>query len=144
MTFILVDFPNVKNYLEKIVTGHSQIHPSATVLDEGWSSAVLEPYYFVVLPDEGDQIIRLRTRLMMFDFGEDPATGSAASALASYLSLRKGEAGKTYNYKIEQGVEMGRPSQIEVKVSLDASGTSVREVLLSGTATPVMQGTLST
>ena len=142
MTFILVDFPTTKDYLGKIETGHGQIDPSVTVLDEGWSSAVLEPYYYVILPDEGDGITSLRTRLMMFDFGEDPATGSAASALASYLSLRKGEASKTYTYKIEQGVEMGRPSQIEVKVSLDASGKSVREVLLSGTATPLMEGTL--
>lgn len=142
MTFILVDFPNTKDYLEKIETGNAQIDPSVTVLDEGWSSAVLEPYYYVILPDEGDHITRLRTRLLMFNFGEDPATGSAASALASYLSLQKGEAGKTYTYKIEQGVEMGRRSQIGVEVGLDASGKSVKEVLLSGTAAPLMQGTL--
>lgn len=142
MSFILVDFPSVKDYLEKIKTGYPKIDPSVTLLDEGWSSTVLEPYYYVKLPDEGDGITRLRTRLIMFDEGEDPATGSAASALTSYLSLQKGEASKTYNYHLEQGVEMGRRSQIGVAVRLDATGESVREVLLSGTAVSVMQGQL--
>jgi predicted PhzF superfamily epimerase YddE/YHI9 len=47
---------------------------------------------------------------MMVDGTEDSATGSAASALAGYLSLKKGKAGGRYRYEMAQGVEMGRVS----------------------------------
>lgn len=142
MNFVLVDFPNVDEYLVRLRTGFPSVDPDVTKLDEGWSSSVIAPYYYVVLPEQQDETIRLRTRLIMTVVGEDPATGSAASALSSYLSLRKGEAGGKYTYEIEQGVEMGRPSRIGVQVTLDSQGKSVAKVLLSGTATPVMQGTL--
>ncbi len=44
--------------------------------------------------------------------GEDPATGSAAGPLGAYLAARAGCARVT----IEQGVEMGRPSRLEVEM----------------------------
>ena len=143
MNFVLVDFPRLDDYLEKIRSDQPAIDPNVTRLDEGWSAAMIAPYYYVVLADEGDGIIRIRTRFIIEYIGEDSATGSGAAALASYLSLRKGEAGKTYTIKIEQGVEMGRSSKIEVEVALDDSGKSIKRVLLSGTAVAVMQGILT-
>lgn len=143
MNFVLVDFPRLDDYLEKIRSDQPAIDPSVLRLDGGWSSAIIAPYYYVLLADEGDGIIRIRTRMIMDPVDEDPATGSAAAALASYLSLQKGEAGKTYTYKIEQGVEMGRSSRIEVEVALDGGGKSIKQVLLSGTAVAVMQGALT-
>lgn len=84
----------------------------------------------------------------MFGSREDPATGSAASALASYLSVQTGRAGR-YKYRLTQGVEMGQKSQIAVEVSVKATGTErgndnveVEEVLLSGSAVLTMQGIL--
>lgn len=74
--------------------------------------------------------------------GEDPATGSAACTLASFLALQTGGTSKTVNYAIEQGEEMGRRSVIGVTVMLDATGKAVGNVVLSGSAVPVMQGTL--
>lgn len=142
MTFILVDFPSVEDYLEKLGIAQGEIDPDITKLDAGWSSTIVVTYYYAHLPDQGDQTTRLRCRLIMSVVGEDPATGSAASALGCYLSLQKGEANKTYTYKIEQGVEMGRRSQIGVEVTLDANGKGVKEVLLLGTATPLMHGSL--
>lgn len=142
MSFVLVDFPQVDDYLAKVRVGYPSIDPSATQLDEGWSSSVLAPYYYAILPAQEDQIIRVRTRMIMSNIGEDPATGSAAAALSSYLALQQGQSSHTYAYEIEQGVEMGRRSEIGVKVTLDESGKHVKEVLLSGTATPVMKGTL--
>lgn len=142
MNFVLVDFPRLDDYLEKVRSDQREIDPTVTRLDQGWSSAIIAPYYYVLLGDEGDDITRIRTRMIMDPVDEDPATGSAAAALASYLSLQKGEAGKTYSYEINQGVEMGRSSQIGVKVALDDSGRSVKQVFLSGTAVAVMQGTV--
>ena len=66
---------------------------------------------------------------------EDPATGAAAAAFGAYLRWR-GELVPPARFTISQGVEMGRPSLIEVEVpdtdggirvtgtavSLDASG----------------------
>ena len=75
--------------------------------------------------------------------GEDPATGSAACTLASFLALQAGGSSRIFDYSIEQGVEMGRRSVIGVKITLDATGKAVRKVVLSGSAVPVMQGTLS-
>lgn len=142
MNFVLVDFPQVEKYLEKVQAGYPGIEPSAMKLDEGWSSSVLVPYYYVTLPAQEDKVTRLRTRLIHATIGEDPATGSAAAALTSYLALQQGGSSQAYTYKIDQGVEMGRHSEIGVKVILDESGKSLKEVLLSGTAVRVMQGTL--
>ena len=132
----------MEDCLEKLGIAQGEINPDIIKLDAGWSSTIVVTYCYAHLPDQGDQITRLRSRLIMSVVGEDLATGSAASALGCYLSLQKGEANKTYTYKIEQGVEMGRRSQIGVEVTLDANGKGVKEVLLLGTATPLMHGSL--
>lgn len=59
---------------------------------------------------------------------EDPATGAAAAALGAYLRWR-GELRPPARFTISQGVEMGRPSLIEVEVPADTGGIRV-----SGTA----------
>lgn len=143
MNFVLIDFPRLDDYLEKLRSDHLAVDPSVMILDKGWSSDIVAPYYYVVLPDQEDGTERVRTRLILPMVVEDPATGSAASALASYLSLQKGEASKTYTYKVEQGVEMGRSSHIGVEVTLDGSGKSVKQVMLSGTSVTVLQGTIA-
>ncbi len=51
---------------------------------------------------------------------EDPATGAAAAALGAYLRWR-GELVPPARFTITQGVEMGRPSLLEVEVP-DADG----------------------
>lgn len=142
MSFVLVDFPRVESYLENLRVGYPSIDSNMIHLDEGWASSVIAPYYYVVLPYKEDNITRLRTRLIMSTVGEDPATGSAAAALCTYLALQRGQSSHTYAYKIDQGVEMGRHSEIGVEVTLDRSGKFVEEVLLSGTATRVMKGTV--
>lgn len=80
--------------------------------------------------------------MVELDF-EDPATGSAASALTSYLNL-KGDVDET-KYRITQGVELGRKSDIETHVVSKAGqdGTRlIKEVRLGGTARVVMKGEL--
>jgi PhzF family phenazine biosynthesis protein len=51
---------------------------------------------------------------------EDPATGAAAAAFGAYLR-RRGELVPPARFTISQGVEMGRPSLIEVEIP-DATG----------------------
>ncbi|MGG7465109.1 PhzF family phenazine biosynthesis protein [Plantibacter sp. YIM 135347] len=63
---------------------------------------------------------------------EDPATGSAAAAFAGYL-LAGGHAESGERFTITQGVEMGRPSRIEVELLDDAAR-------IAGPVTPIERG----
>jgi trans-2,3-dihydro-3-hydroxyanthranilate isomerase len=82
-------------------------------------------------------------RVRMFGSGvgisEDPATGSAAAALAGYLGKRAGKDG-TQRWRIEQGVEMGRPSLIEAEA--DVREGAVTAVRVGGRAVAVSRGTM--
>src|SRR6185312_89088 len=46
---------------------------------------------------------------------EDTATGSANACLAGYLAARAAQTGGTLRWTVDQGVEMGRPSRIEIE-----------------------------
>jgi trans-2,3-dihydro-3-hydroxyanthranilate isomerase len=90
----------------------------------------------------GESLIHLRTRMFAPLAGvmEDPATGSAAAALAALLtSLAPGD-NVDLHYEIEQGVEMGRPSQIVASASKTSEGPVVATV--AGSCMPAGQGKL--
>lgn len=72
---------------------------------------------------------------------EDPATGSAAAALAGYLAAREPAREGTWRWVVAQGLEMGRPSRIEIEA--DKRGGAVSAVRVGGRAVLVMRGTLS-
>jgi trans-2,3-dihydro-3-hydroxyanthranilate isomerase len=85
---------------------------------------------------------RLRARMFAPLGGvlEDPATGSANAALAALLtSLAPGENADLH-YEIEQGVEMGRPSQIIAGAVKTAEGPILATV--AGECVNVMRGTV--
>ena len=71
---------------------------------------------------------------------EDPATGSAAAAFAGYLALHGGYRDGDHVIGIEQGYEMGRPSQIELTLRL--AGGRLSGAAIAGDAVVVMEGTL--
>ena len=73
---------------------------------------------------------------------EDPATGSAAAALAGYLGGQPERPEGWHGWEIRQGVEMGRPSVIAVRARRE--GGKVSEVRVGGTAIAVMEGTIET
>lgn len=88
---------------------------------------------------EGDAM-RLRARMFAPLGGvlEDPATGSANAALAALLtSLAPGE-NVDLRYEIEQGVEMGRPSQIVAGARKTAEGPVL--AMVAGDCVNVMRG----
>ncbi|KPJ96473.1 MAG: hypothetical protein AMS18_00805 [Gemmatimonas sp. SG8_17] len=72
---------------------------------------------------------------------EDPATGSAAGALGSYLvqrgvvQARNGVA----TVVVEQGIEIGRPSRIDVEISVGELA-EIHEVRVGGQAVTVIRG----
>jgi len=67
---------------------------------------------------------------------EDPATGSAGGSLGAYL-VKHGRLKPSEPLAIQQGVEMGRPSEIHVEVNSDR-GRLVPKV--SGSAVRVFEG----
>ena len=72
---------------------------------------------------------------------EDPATGSAAGALACYL-VRYGvftAANGVAAIIMDQGIEMGRPSRILTQVSVGKEG-EITEVRVGGTAVMIIEG----
>ncbi len=69
---------------------------------------------------------------------EDPATGAATTALAGYLAPLGTEPSGTVNWLVDQGVEMGRPSRLEVEV--DLSESVVTGIRVSGSSVLVSHG----
>jgi len=77
--------------------------------------------------------------MMPWGMYEDAATGSAAGSLGAYL-VKHGKLGAGHTLHIAQGVEMGRPSEIEVEVSQTGKKLTPR---VSGAAVKVFEGTIS-
>ncbi|HWW20587.1 MAG TPA: PhzF family phenazine biosynthesis protein [Steroidobacteraceae bacterium] len=71
---------------------------------------------------------------------EDPATGSASAALIGLLASLRTAHTEERSWRIEQGVEMGRPSLICGRT--EKRSGNVAGVHISGGAVPVMQGQL--
>ena len=71
---------------------------------------------------------------------EDPATGSAAVALGGYLAAREPRPEGTFTWSIAQGLEMGRPSRLDVEV-VKREGR-VTEVAVGGSAVIVSEGSM--
>ncbi|MFL5338302.1 MAG: PhzF family phenazine biosynthesis protein, partial [Geminicoccaceae bacterium] len=112
----------------------------AVLHGEGFlQAAETKGVFLFVRRSAGDQF---RARMFAPGAGivEDPATGSAAAALAGYLGGRPGLADGWHSWDIRQGVEMGRPSLIATRARRE--GERVVEVRVGGTAVPVMEGTL--
>ncbi|EKV15995.1 Phenazine biosynthesis-like protein, putative [Penicillium digitatum PHI26] len=112
---------------------------STDYLDEGWQAGLICVYFIVRDVEDSvsnKKVIRSRTILGTL---EDPATGSAASGLAAYLTLTEGKAGQNHQYHVVQGVEMGRRSDIGVGAKLDGD-KKIEQVMLTGTAISVSEG----
>lgn len=71
---------------------------------------------------------------------EDPATGGAASALGGYLGSRCTDDGGIHRWTIEQGKEMGRPSEIHLTVEREDG--VVKAVRVGGRAVRMSEGHL--
>jgi PhzF family phenazine biosynthesis protein len=63
----------------------------------------------------GEHLVRMRDFCAPIGVLEEPASGTTSAALADYLN-RHPPGSKTATVTVEQGAELGRPSQIEVHV----------------------------
>lgn len=71
---------------------------------------------------------------------EDPATGSACTALGGYLAMRALARNGTLRWIVEQGFEMGRPSILDVEA--DVTDGKITGIRVGGSTVLVMEGVL--
>ncbi|KAK0216853.1 phenazine biosynthesis PhzF protein [Armillaria fumosa] len=91
-------------------------------------------YAFVRMADGS-----IRTRMFKGSY-EDPATGSAACALGGWLGQQNGDG--NWSFKLVQGVEIGRRSEITVFATV--SDRQVVSIELVGNTVQVMEGKVQT
>lgn len=72
---------------------------------------------------------------------EDPATGSASAATIAFLTQLRPERDVVADWRVEQGVDMGRPSLILGHTEKKAG--TVTTVRVGGSAVQVMEGSLT-
>lgn len=84
-----------------------------------------------------------RARMLAGHHGlvEDPATGSAAAAFAGAVFHFDAPRERTNRIAIEQGVEMGRPSQIRLEI--DVAAGRITGARIGGCAVVVAEGRLA-
>lgn len=101
------------------------------------------PDLYLLTPLDGTRGQGWRARMFGPHVGvaEDPATGAAAAASCGYLAGLAGDERLANGWTIEQGVEMGRPSEIEVAPVL--RGSEVVGVRVGGRAVRVGAGSLA-
>ncbi len=92
--------------------------------------------FYCVTRETEDPFARLHTRLI-FNGGEDPATGSAAGCAAAWMA-RNGVAHSGERALIEQGAEVHRPGQIFVRADREAG--RIVNVCVGGHCVEVIRG----
>jgi trans-2,3-dihydro-3-hydroxyanthranilate isomerase len=97
---------------------------------------------YMVCRETAEQGHHFHTRMFapLQGVAEDPATGSAAAAIAGYLARFGGYGDGEHLVRIEQGCEMGRPSLIEL--TLKIGGGKLTGASIGGSAVVVMEGTI--
>jgi trans-2,3-dihydro-3-hydroxyanthranilate isomerase len=98
-------------------------------------------HVFIYAPDPAAPgTFRARMFAPGLGIAEDPATGGAAAALTGLLGTLAGGDGN-HDYRIVQGVEMGRPSLIET--AADVAEGAVTAIRVGGACAPVMRGEIA-
>jgi trans-2,3-dihydro-3-hydroxyanthranilate isomerase len=125
---------------DRAAVARSRVNAEAweRVLAGTWAPEVL------VFAREGDRTgSDLHGRMYAPGFGiaEDPATGSAAAALAGYLARRDPRHEGTLHWRLEQGFEMKRPSILDISADLEQG--EITAVRVGGASVIVCEGTMA-
>ncbi len=106
-------------------------------LKRSWS-----PEIFVAARDAeaGERHWRARMFAPGLNVPEDPATGSAVAAFGGWLAMKDSRPDAEFAWTVRQGVEMGRPSQLDVRAR--KSGGAVTAVQVAGHAILTGEGRL--
>lgn len=91
-------------------------------------------------PEQGEHHWRARMFAPGIRVPEDPATGSAIAAFGGWLAMKEPKADGSFAWSVDQGIEMGRPSRLDV--SADKAGGQVTAVRVAGRAVLMSEGRL--
>lgn len=105
---------------------------------EAIHDAGVMPDLYVYCAGGGDRELRCRVFAPLDGVPEDPATGSANCAAAGLLASLDATQDGQLDYKISQGIEMGRPSVLNASVT-KRSG-QIEAVRIGGASVVVMRG----
>ena len=95
---------------------------------------------YVIAHEPGSANVRARMFAPAMGITEDPATGSAAAALAGYLAPPTAPDG-VLRWTVKQGIEMGRPSTIFVEA--DVVSGAISAIRVGGASVLVSAGELT-
>ena len=117
----------------------------AHIEETAWDAAFDGPHRgltFLFCGETEDNANHFHARMFAPRFGvrEDPATGSAAAAFAGVCATSLGLKDGEHRFVIEQGFEMGRPSLIELTLTL--RGGALTTASIGGPAVIVTEGTI--
>lgn len=117
----------------------------ARVIEPHWSSVFTGlgtrmAYMYTRGGDGADTSFRARAYAPLDGIPEDPATGSATAILAAQLLAAEGLADGTHRFRLEQGYEMGRPSDLWLEA--DVALAKLVVVRVAGQAVQISSGVL--
>ena len=113
-----------------------------TEANEGYRHADFGFSLMLYVRVDGDPLaLRARMFAPLSNILEDPATGSAAGALCAYLASLLPDSDGELAFTLDQGVEMGRPSRIEVTV--EKQDGKLGATRIGGTCVEMMRGQLN-
>jgi trans-2,3-dihydro-3-hydroxyanthranilate isomerase len=110
--------------------------PDLTAWDRAFGRAAA--YAFCAETADAANDFHARMFAPRFGIAEDPATGSAVAAFAGLLAANGGYADGEHTLRIEQGYEMGRPSLIDLGLSM--RGGLLAAATIAGDAIIVSKG----
>lgn len=105
-----------------------------------WAEAVPDRGVFLYTRETGDPRLAFRARMLRSDASEDPATGSAVAAFAGAVMAFDRPADGSAALSIGQGFEMGRPSVIELGLTVENG--ALAEATIGGHAVVAAEGSL--
>lgn len=128
--------------MKSLATAHANLDAFRTAAETYGLADLSGRFSVFVYARKGHGIDAIRARMFapLSNNWEDPATGSASAALGAFLTSLESDADMAARIVIEQGVEMGRPS--EIIVNARKSGGTIDSVTVEGRCVPVMQGTI--
>lgn len=110
------------------------------LLDVAKEGKIAAPYIYAPLGSARNLLFQARMFAPWDGIAEDPATGSAAAAFSSAVWQAAGLTGGQHDIVIHQGIEMGRPSRIDLRVT--GQGGQLSRATISGKAVKVAVGKL--
>jgi trans-2,3-dihydro-3-hydroxyanthranilate isomerase len=134
LAFLLVPLRSV----DAVARARVRLEKWEATLKHSWASEI---FVFAKDPAGGDTHYHARCFVPGLNVPEDPATGSANADLAGYLASKSPLTDGTLRWTVDQGVEMGRPSRLEIEA--DKAGGEITAVRVGGHAVMVCEGTIA-